>query len=172
MRRPANVQRGMNHRKQIHAIRIAKLLIRERELLAAIARRRAEIDQALLAARREGVPHKQVAFEVQRALDRPPTATELERLSECLRQRTKVATRRTPPVSSTPNRPVATPASTRHCRSRKDPTMHPYRRTIVEEFYEQPPQPTCPPPERDDFLDEEPSQRAVLGDLPDHDEDE
>ena len=115
-----------------------------------MARHRRDIDRALLHARRGTATYKEIAFEVIAALEGEQTADELERVVEALRTRTKVALRR---VSTASDRVVAVPASPGQDGGKEATNMepqYPYRRRVIEEWYETPG--ACPAP----FDDEAP----------------
>lgn len=129
--------RHVADRADRHARRIACLLVRERRLVERAARLRRALDRALIAARREGVPHKIVAYAVQQASGAAATAEEIERLVSILRQRTKIAIRRVRRVRGAPAKVVAAASGARDNRGKEATTMiaNPtLRRRIIEEY--------------------------------------
>lgn len=155
-----------------HGRRLARLLVRERRLChQAIALRR-EIDLAVIAARRSAVPYKEIANEVVLALKLPPSADELERVTSCLRQRTKAAVKRAGGITA-PTKGVAQERRSAKHGPRKETSMHPYRRRIIEEWFEDPS--TCPPPGAPASIESDPDSdedEPGLGEIVEQDHDE
>ena len=77
-----------------HSRRVAQLVARERRISRASVALRERLDRALVAARRAGTPYKEIADEIINALGGPPSADELERVVDTLKQRTVIARRR------------------------------------------------------------------------------
>lgn len=111
--------------------------MRERQLAANAERLRREVDEAVLAARRDGVPHAEVAAEFVRISGSAGTAEEHDRVVGRLRQRTAVAGSRLKSASGPDDRVVADSTIAPDAVDMKNaPT--PYRRRIVEEWYAPP----------------------------------
>lgn len=144
---------------------IVDLVRCERDLVQTLVRLRERLDGELVAARADRVPHKELAYELQRAFGSGQTAAELERIARVLRQRTTVAHRRAAARAAGMCR-VAGAAPDAHDRPRinsntEDTTMERnYLRTrkIIEETY-------GPPGEAPDVED-------LNDDLEDEDDDE
>ena len=81
-------------RRRAHAPRVARLLIRERRLGTVADKLRRAIDEAILEARRDHVPHAEVAAEYIKLVGGPDGADEHDRVVGRLRQRTSVAASR------------------------------------------------------------------------------
>lgn len=120
-----------------HSEVVADLLRCERDLTLMLGRVRERLDAELVSVRADQTPFKNLAFEVQQALGLPATATELERLSRVLRQRTTVAHRRC--TASPPGNFVSAKSNSdgQHGAMSHDPYLR-RRRVIEEEFYAPP----------------------------------
>lgn len=120
-------------RCRVHARRIACLLARERQITAQAAQLRQAIDRAVLAARCDRVPHAEVAAEYLKRIGAAGTADEHDRVVGRLRQRTAVAAARTGARGADKVDVVGRNAV-------RDPDIMnnttPYRRRIVEEWYD------------------------------------
>lgn len=132
-----------------HGEVVADMFRCERELTTMLGRVRDRLDAELIAARQDRTPFKDLAFEVQRRLDLPTTANELERLSRALRQRTTVAHRRGVAVRAAGTYAVASDAAHAHDDDMNNP-MPPYRRRVVDEWYS----PDGRPPDVEDMNDD------------------
>lgn len=120
------------HRCRVHARRVARLLVRERQTTAQAAQLRHAIDRALLAARCDRVPHAEVAAEYLRRIGAAGTADEHDRVVGRLRQRAAVAAART--GARGPDKVGVAVHGDVH--NHVDMNQTPYRRRIVEEWYD------------------------------------
>lgn len=152
-------------------LRLVHLLLTEHQLRQQAAALRRETDLALLDARRSGTPYKAIAGELVDQLEAAPTEASMDRFVLSLRTRANAASRR---VSPPHDRVVAAIAANDEYGTKDIANMNtPYRRRVVEEWFETGPSstpappldPNCEPP--DDELD-----GVDDDDLPDHDGDE
>lgn len=119
-------------RCRVHAHRIACLLARERQITTQATQLRHAIDRAVLAARRDRVPHAEVAAEYLQLVGAAGTADEHDRVVGRLRQRAAVAAAR----AGARGADALELAGCDAVRDPADMNQTPYRRRIVEEWYD------------------------------------